>query len=188
MTLGRFFLIVLLVGGGYQYWHSHKVHAPAVGVTASMDHEWNAYGHRIIPLQKFDFEARVLRTERYSMDREAQLAPVDLTLGWGPMADPAVVSQVSITQSNRFYYWHVNEFPIPRREIEVNSANMHMVPANADVERVLKSVRSGQHVTFSGYLIEVRAPDGWRWKSSLSREDTGAGACELVWVERISAN
>lgn len=26
---------------------------------------------------------------------------------------------------------------------------------------------------------------GWRWRSSLSREDTGDGSCELVWVERL---
>jgi hypothetical protein len=188
VTLGRFFLIVLLVGGGYQYWHSHKSHAPAVGVTASIDHDWDAYGYRIVPLEKFNFEARVLHTEHYSMDREAQLAPVDLALGWGPMANPSVIEKVTVTQSNRFYYWHVDEFPIPRRDIEVNSANMHMVPANAEVERALKSIHSGQHVTFSGYLIEARAPDGWHWRSSLTREDTGAGACELVWVERIAAN
>ena len=87
----------------------------------------------------------------------------------------------------RFYHWHTDDFPIPRREIEVNSANMHMVPASADVERVLNSVKPGQHITFSGYLIEARGPDGWRWKSSLTREDTGAGACELVWVEKIAA-
>ncbi len=162
--------------------------APAVGVTTSIDREWSAYGHRIIPLEKFDFDARVLRAEHYSMDREAQLAPVDLALGWGPMADPSVADKVSVSQSSRYYYWRVSEFPIPRREIEVNSANMHMVPANAEVERTLKSIRPGQHVTFSGYLIEARAPDGWRWKSSLTREDTGPGACELVWVERITAN
>ena len=148
---------------------------------------WNAYGHRIIALEKFNFEARVLGTERYSMDREAQLAPIDLALGWGPMANPSVIDKVTITQSNRFYYWHVNEFPIPRRDIEVNSANMHMVPANADVERVLNSVKPGQQISFSGYLIEARAPDGWRWRSSLTREDTGAGSCELVWVEKIAA-
>ena len=62
---------------------------------------------------------------------------------------------------------------------------MHMVPASREVERALKSVRPGQEVALSGYLIEARAPDGWRWRSSLTREDTGAGACELVWVERI---
>jgi hypothetical protein len=103
------------------------------------------------------------------------------------MADPAVLQKVSISQSNRFYYWHVDDFPIPRRDIETHSANMHMVPATAAVERTLKSLRSGQQIKISGYLIEVRAPDGWRWKSSLTREDTGAGACELVWVENIAS-
>ena len=188
MTLGRLFLIAVLAIGGYQYWHTHKLIAPAIGVTASMDRAWSAYGYEITPLEKFDFDAIVLHAEYYSMDREAQLAPVDLALGWGPMANPAVIDKVKITQSSRFYYWHVDEFPIPRREIEGNSANMHMVPANAEVERTLRSLHSGQRVSFSGYLIEARAPDGWRWRSSLTREDTGAGACELVWVEKIAAN
>jgi hypothetical protein len=188
MTMGRWLLVAVLAAGGYQYWHSHKLIAPAVGVTTSMDSAWNAYGFQITALEKFDFEARVLRAEHYSMGREAQLAPVDLALGWGPMANPAVIDQVKITQSNRFYYWHADQFPIPRRDIEVNSANMHMVPANAEVERTLRALHSGQRVTISGYLIEARAPDGWRWRSSLTREDTGAGACELVWVEKIAAN
>jgi hypothetical protein len=186
VTLGRLFLIAVVAIGGYQYWHSHKSHAPTVGVVASMDREWNANGYRIVPLEKFDFDARVLRTEHYSMDREAQLAPVDLALGWGPMANPAVIDKVRVTQSNRFYYWHVDEFPIPRRDIETHSANMHMVPASAEVERTLNALHTGQQIKISGYLIEARAPDGWHWKSSLSREDTGAGACELVWVERIA--
>ena len=186
MSISRLLLIVLLVGGGYQYWHSHKSRVPAAAVTASLDREWDAYGHHIVPLERFEFDARVLRAEHYSMDRQAQLARVDLALGWGPMADPAVLDKISITQSNRFYYWRTDDFPIPRREIEVNSANMHMVPASAAVERALNSIKPGQHVRFSGYLIEARAPDGWRWKSSLTREDTGAGACELVWVEKVA--
>ena len=188
MTMGRWLLVAVLAAGGYQYWHSHKLIAPAVGVASSMDRAWSAYGHQIIALEKFNFEARVLRAEHYSMDRGAQLAPVDLALGWGPMANPAVIDKMKITQSGRFYYWHVDQFPIPRRDIEVNSANMHMVPANAEVERTLRALHAGQRVTISGYLIEARAPDGWRWRSSLTREDTGTGACELVWVEKIAAN
>lgn len=188
MTLGRFFLLVVLIAGGFQYWVTHKPVASAAGITASADRDWNAYGYSITPLEKFDFEARVLRTEHYSMDRESQLSPVDLALGWGPMSKSEVLDKVTITQSNRFYYWRVDEWPIPRREIEINSANMHMVPANAEVERTLRKIQSGQRVKFSGYLIEARGPDGWRWRSSLTREDTGAGACELVWVEKIAAN
>jgi hypothetical protein len=46
-------------------------------------------------------------------------------------------------------------------------------------------VRTGSVVRLEGYLVEARADDGWRWRSSLTREDTGNGACELVWVERL---
>ncbi|MDB5808388.1 MAG: hypothetical protein JWN94_510 [Betaproteobacteria bacterium] len=187
MTLGRLFLLAVLIAGVVQYWNHHKPIASAAGITASPGRDWNAYGYKITPLEKFAFSARVLRAEHYSMDRESQLAPVDLALGWGPMAKESVIDKVSITQSHRFYYWRVDDFPIPRREIEINSANMHMIPANAEVERALRSIHSGQSVTFSGYLIEARAPDGWRWRSSLTRDDTGAGACELVWVEQIAA-
>lgn len=61
----------------------------------------------------------------------------------------------------------------------------HLIPADAVVEKVLKRVRVGNIVHVSGYLVEARAGDGWRWVSSLTREDTGAGACELIWVEQV---
>jgi hypothetical protein len=49
----------------------------------------------------------------------------------------------------------------------------------------LKSVRTGQLVKLSGYLVEARAADGWSWRSSLTRDDTGPGACELVWLTEL---
>ena len=142
-------------------------------------------GYEIEPLARFELEARVLRVERYRLDRGAGLAPVDLALGWGGMSDTAVLEKIQITQGTRFYYWQADVLPIPRRDIETQSANMHMVPADGLVARRLKDVRPGHIVKLSGYLIEARAPDGWRWRSSLSREDTGNGACELIWVERV---
>ena len=150
--------------------------------------EFNFNGYTIIPLQSFQIEARVLSTKNYSLGREADLSPVDFALGWGSMSDEAILSKVDISQSNRFYYWHVDEFPIPRRDIETQSANMHMIPATSQIEKMLKAVRPGQVVKFSGYLIEAKASDGWHWKSSLSREDTGNGACELVFVKALTVN
>ena len=128
----------------------------------------------------------MLGTEHYRLDREARLSPVDLALGWGRMSDTAVLERIRITQSGRFYYWSTDDFPIPRREIETSSANMHMIPADERVEAALKAIRKGQTVIVRGYLVEARGADGWRWRSSLTREDTGAGACELVWVESVS--
>ena len=142
--------------------------------------------YTITPLESFEIEARVLSAEHYAFGREADLAPVDLALGWGAMSDEAVLSKIKISQSNRFYYWHDDAFPIARAQIESNSANMHMIPATSATEKTLESIRPGQIVKLSGYLVEVKAADGWHWRSSLSRTDTGSGACELVYVKALS--
>jgi hypothetical protein len=121
------------------------------------------------------------------MGREAELAPVDIAFGWGRMSDSAVLDKISITQGNRWYHWHTDETPIPLREIELSSANMHLIPSDNAVKRAIKSVRQGQMVSLSGKLVRVDATDGWHWQSSLTREDTGGGACELIYVESFYA-
>jgi len=143
-------------------------------------------GYTITPLASFQVEARVLGAKHYSIDREADLAPVDLALGWGPMSQQGVLDALSISQSGRFYYWRTENFPIPRRDIETNSANMHFIPANQDIEKQLKEIDAGDQVKFKGYLVKIDADDGWRWMSSITREDTGGGACELVLVDDIT--
>jgi hypothetical protein len=186
--------VALILFGALNWWSGREVSQPP-GVTAgglptqvsvSDEREFERNGYRIRALARFEVSARVLGAEHYRFDREAQLAPVDLALGWGRMSDTTVLQRISISQRGRFYYWSTADFPIPRREIETSSANMHMIPADDRVEAALKSVRPGQIVTVRGYLVEARAPDGWRWRSSMTREDTGAGACELIWVESVS--
>ncbi len=138
------------------------------------------------PLAKFSLTARVLSRHDYRFDAESDISPTDLALGWGRMSDSAVLHGIDIDQGDRFYHWRVREFPIPRREIETHSANMHMIPADASVARELERVRAGDVVTLEGYLVEADQPNGWRWRSSLTREDTGAGACELIYLRELS--
>jgi hypothetical protein len=107
-------------------------------------------------------------------------------VGWGRMSDEGVLRNIDISQSGRFGFWRVKEFPIPEREIETSAANMHLIAADRNIERQISQVRRGQVVHMRGYLVRADASDGWHWISSLSREDTGAGACELFWVEVLS--
>jgi hypothetical protein len=132
-----------------------------------------------------ELTARVLSREDYAWDAEAVLSPTDLALGWGRMSDSAVLAGIDISQSGRFYYWRTQAWPIPRREIEQSSANMHMIPADAGVRGALKRVRKGQLVHIEGFLVDASRAGGWRWNTSLTRGDTGAGACELVYVESL---
>lgn len=193
MNWKALFLASLLAYGAYHSWQTRAVTHGAGEVAVETPQQQalddaqpqNINGYQVTPLAKFDIQARLLSSESYSMGREADLSPIDFALGWGPMSDEAVLDKIDIRQSGRFYFWHVDAFPIPRNEIETHSANMHMIPVDASVERALKTVRVGQVVHIMGYLVEAKAADGWRWKSSLTRNDTGNGACELVLVKSV---
>lgn len=135
----------------------------------------------------FEIRARVLSKEPYYLNRAADLSPIDLALGWNVMSDSAVLEQIDISQSGR---WYRTKYelppPISEQQIISNSSNMHMIPARKAIERSLKKLREGDIVRLRGYLVDVDHDSGWYWRSSMSRTDTGDGACELVYVESIS--
>ena len=143
---------------------------------------------RITPLAEFRIDARVLGRETYRFDAGAVLAPIDLALGWGRMSDSDVIERLVISQSGRWYSyrWGAEGPPLPPAEIRSSSANMHLIPADAGVAGLLDKVRVGDLVRIEGKLVQADGEDGWHWRSSLTREDSGGGACELIWVESVT--
>lgn len=140
----------------------------------------------LTPRAGFKIRARVLSVESYYLGDEAELAPMDLALGWDVMSDQAVLDRMDITQGNRWYFTRY-EFPAPLsdRQIIGHSGNMHMVPANDWVRDRLGDVRRGDLIQARGFLVDVDREDGFYWRTSLSREDTGSGSCEIFYVEQI---
>ncbi len=137
----------------------------------------------LTPLAGFSVQARVLSREDYRHGRESDLSPTDLALGWQRMAEDAAVGALDIRQSSRWYrYRWSGQPPLPPEEIVRSSANMHMIPGSDAVAAALAGVRKDERVRIDGWLVEAKADDGWRWRSSLSRNDTGSGACEVVYV------
>lgn len=189
-------LIALVIASiGAVNWYSNRPIIHNSGVLA--DREPRQYApakstpiqhgeYELTPLAGFEIQARVLSREDYFLDAGSDLSPIDLALGWGRLSDTAVIEQLNIQQSGRFYSYHWRDAPpIPANEIARSSANMHLIPADAAVARELDKVREGAIVVLRGHLVAARRQDGWHWNSSLTRDDTGAGACELVFVESV---
>ncbi|MCX7042624.1 MAG: hypothetical protein NT117_08085 [Gammaproteobacteria bacterium] len=145
-------------------------------------------GARFSPQAGLSLEARVLSREDYSLGRESRFSPTDLALGWGPMSAPGMADRLHVSQGGRWYRyrWGGDGPPLPLETIIRSSANMHMVPFDANVARQLEQVADGDVVRIHGWLVHIDEASGWHWRSSLSREDSGAGACELVLVCSIS--
>ncbi len=139
-------------------------------------------GYQLQPRANFQMTARLLRRERYHLGREARIAPLDFALGWGPMSDSALLDRVQLRQSGRFYHVAWADAALSADRILRNSANVHMIPADATVARALNRMRPGHILRLDGLLVDVQGKDGWEWRTSLRRDDSGDGACELFWV------
>jgi hypothetical protein len=141
--------------------------------------------YELTPRARYEIEARVLGVEPYSMDDGARLSPLDFAVGWGAMSDSAVLSHFRITQGARFFTIYPDERALDIETALRSVANMHLIPASAELRRQLERVRPGQVVQLSGQLVNVSGPNDYAWRTSLTRTDTGAGACELFYVESL---
>ena len=185
--------VMVLVYFGLRDWqHKPITHAPgilAAGAPIQRNVQASSFeldDYQITKKARFQINARVLSTENYYLSREADLSPVDLALGWGLMSDTSLLNKLSISQSSRWYRWrHEGSLPVSDQQIITSSANMHMVPATSAVERSLKQLREGDVINLEGFLIDVDHDSGWKWRTSMTRSDTGGGACEIVYVEAI---
>jgi len=149
---------------------------------------WTHGDYMVTGLAEFTVRAKVLSRERYRMDDESDLSPIDFALGWGPMSDQSIVDEFDISQGFRWFEWQTETMPIAQSDVVRHSANMHLIPATEEIEDVLFSVKRGEVVELSGYLVQVEGDGGWLWKSSMTRSDSGGGACEVVWVESVVRN
>lgn len=197
----QFLSLALLVAllAGILYYNLHVSadvrHPPGILVSAEPEQviikngsPWRDGDRVYVPLARFHLEARVLGAERYRFDRMADFCPVDLALGWGPMSDQNVLDQLEIAQSSRrFFLTSLGcSPPLPWPIIMSHSSNMHMIPANGAVKKSLQGVRAGEIIEIEGFLMGIQERGCWAWFSSLSRTDTGDGACEIVWVEHLT--
>ena len=136
----------------------------------------------LLPRAEFSATVRVLHREDYSFGPLAKLVPTDFAVGWGRMSDSAVLANIEISQGNRFYFWRTEHWPIPRAEIEEHSANWHLIPENPGVGEVLRRLRAGSVVELKGRLVDIEGREAGM-RTSMTRADTGAGACEILLAE-----
>ena len=139
------------------------------------------------PLADYQVDGRVLAASRYRFDHGATFAPFDFALGWGKMSDFSFQEKLDINQSGRFYWysWGSEGPPIPKPQIISSSSNHHLIPADDGIFEILSEVHPGDVVHLKGKLVRLDEPDGAYWVSSMSRTDSGSGACELMWVEEV---
>jgi hypothetical protein len=190
--------LAVLIGGAAWFKTAHQpLHyppgiqipgAPAQSELPSPQPAFEKAGWTLKPVAGYVIEARILGKKRYTGDATAPLSPFDLALGWGQMSDESVLERLDISQGGRFYHWQYwGNAPLPEKDIVTHSANVHVIPADGAAGARIASLRVGALVKLNGWLVDATHPKGDRpWRSSLTRDDEGEGACEIFYVRSVT--
>jgi hypothetical protein len=156
--------------------------------------EMEMKGHqvRLTPRATYKVTGYAAETSRKLLDKWDFVMPLDIALVWGPVADPAVLRHMKFHLSERYvsYWYDAGTPPAVIGRLPSHVANNHLIPSTGEVARELDRVRIGDLVTLQGKLVdvEVRDPRGQvaaRMRTSMTRDDVGSGACEIIWVESV---
>ncbi|MFA4919423.1 MAG: hypothetical protein WC581_09240 [Thermodesulfovibrionales bacterium] len=143
----------------------------------------------IKPLAEYKISAVVAGKESYSYGWSGKVAPVDLALAWGKIAESENTKYVSFSQSDRWYFFtYKPEGPFDASYISRHSANNHIIPATENVLKAVKSVKEREKIIFEGFLVNLTGTvEGQKvsWGTSLTRNDSGDSSCELFYVTKV---
>lgn len=155
------------------------------------------YNYELTPVANYEINALVVHKMDYrifSIYKTDSVFPVDLCLLWGENVKNKVYQNKNLkySQDSRFCFfrWSGN--------VKFNSdeiSNNHLVVADENILHQIDKIRPGDQVKISGKLVNVDAkkvnpqdknePQEIKWQTSTTRTDAGAGACEIIYVEKV---
>lgn len=155
----------------------------------------NDYVYELTPVFAYDISALIVSRINYAaftIYKSDKTFPVDLCLTWGDNAVRQVFKSpgVSFSQDCRWCWVQWD------RDVGFNLSelsNNHLLISDPKLEKKVQNFHVGDQVRIKGKLVDVKAElVGKRgsydspeilWKTSTSRADGGAGACEVIYVE-----
>jgi hypothetical protein len=135
-------------------------------------------------LAEYTIEAVIKSKKKYS-DYASDISRYDVALAWGDLNSKEIDDYVKYSQRGRWYYYNMdNDCPVSVSYIGERSANVHLIHENNDILKDIRALDEGDHIKLKGYLVKVNFESG-PWTSSLTRTDTGDGACEVMYVTSV---
>ncbi|MCU0679203.1 MAG: hypothetical protein MUC28_02010 [Planctomycetes bacterium] len=111
----------------------------------------------------------------------------DICVVWGDNVKSDLYKKIEFSHGEFTCFYRTKDQAAYRAFNPAQLANNHLVPGNEAVARVIKRVKIGDQVYLAGYLTNniITNPSGGQTSrtSSVTRADTGNGACEVVYVK-----
>lgn len=122
------------------------------------------------------------------------IAPVDLSLVFGKTAEPDNLKKLKFS-----HYENMLRIQPKTRDAYYNSAdvtNIHVIPANSVIEKVVKNLHSGDTISVVGYLTDWSGTGELadadfktsRFAGEMTPESPNVGLCKQLYLMEITLN
>lgn len=154
----------------------------------------NDVQYQLEPLYHYEINALIVHEMTYdnwySLSKHDSISPKDLCMIWGSNAENKAYQNkdLKFSQDMRFCFWnYYGDIKFNNNEI----SNSHLLTNDKELNQKAKSLLTGDQVKIKGKLVNVTETDSEdplyssKIQSSTDREDSGAGACEVILTEDI---
>ncbi len=106
----------------------------------------------------------------------------DICVLWGPNLENNIYKLIEFSSGNWTCFFQTKDRNT-WETFDLNAiSNNHILADNKEIAKIIMSVRRGDQVHISGYLVDYSNSKGGKRKTSTTRSDMGQGACEIVYV------
>ena len=133
----------------------------------------------------------------WGLDDYAALAPRDVCLAWGSLAETFLNGGATFYQQYRYCYGKATgenaemaetfEFKTPfgqKRSSLALMSNNHLIASNVEIRNQIADLKIKDKIRIKGYLVNVTYNE-LSLRTSERRDDAGNGACEVIYVTSI---
>lgn len=149
----------------------------------------NKWSYTLKKMEEYNINSLIILKKSYINNDNGDLIPFDFVLWWDKMINKDNLSYISFSQSQRWYYYKINDIKklnIPYNEVWLMTANTHIIPETEYIFKELSKLEEWDKVELKWYLVNIKDNKTWYMlKTSLSRSDTGAWACEIFYIKEI---
>ena len=122
--------------------------------------------------------------KRYSDDL-SPLSRYDVALAWGDLNKEEIDKSIRYSQNGRWYTFLAEaDSQVDSQYISNHSSNIHLIHKDSTILDKISKIGKNDYIRLKGYLVNVHFENS-PWETSLSRADTGNGACEIMYVTSV---
>lgn len=191
--LKHIFLIIVLIFC-YFLWEQRPVRygpgiiADSKPAVAKVDFPNSIETSNFIITPKFEISGnvRVIAKNRYWFEDMSHISPIDLLFSWNRMSDEELLKQMLVKIDERSYHVQMTKPPYQRGNIHEHLMMAHIIPASKQIQDKLLSIRRGQLVSFTGYIVDIENRLGTEWVSPVRDKLPANRSSQWLWVESFS--